>query len=71
MNNPFLLKNKNILITGASSGIGRQCAIIFSKFGANVILIARNKERLKETYNKLEKGNHLIISQDITEYNKL
>jgi len=71
MNNPFSLKNKNILITGASSGIGRQCAIIFSKFGANVILIARSKERLKETYNKLDKGNHLIISQDITEYNKL
>ena len=71
MNNPFSLKNKNILITGASSGIGRQCAIIFSQLGANVILIARNKERLKDTFNKLEKGNHLIISQDITEYNKL
>lgn len=71
MNNPFSLKNKNILITGASSGIGRQCAITFSQLGANVILIARNKERLKETYNKLDKGNHLIIFQDITEYNKL
>ena len=71
MNNPFSLKNKNILITGASSGIGKQCAITFSQLGASVILIARNEERLKETYNRLEKGNHLIISQDITEYNKL
>ena len=71
MNNPFSLKNKNILITGASSGIGRQCAITFSQLGANVILIARNKERLKDTFDKLEKGNHLIISQDITEYDKL
>lgn len=71
MNSVFSLKNKNIIITGASSGIGRQCAITFSRLGANVILIARNKERLKETYNKLEKGNHLIISQDITEYNTL
>ena len=71
MNNPFSLKNKNILITGASSGIGRQCAITFSQLGSNVILIARNKERLKYTFNKLEKGNHLIISQDITEYDKL
>ncbi len=71
MNNPFSLKNKNILITGASSGIGRQCAITFSQLGASVILIARNEERLKETYNRLDKGNHLIISQDITEYNKL
>ena len=71
MNPIFNLKNKNIIVTGASSGIGRQCAITFSQLGANVILIARNKERLKETYNKLEKGNHLIISQDITEYNTL
>ena len=71
MNSIFSLKNKNILITGASSGIGRQCAITFSQLGANVILIARNKERLKQTFDKLEKGNHLIISQDITEYNKL
>ena len=71
MNPIFNLNNKNIIVTGASSGIGRQCAITFSQLGANVILIARNKERLKDTFNKLEKGNHLIISQDITEYNKL
>lgn len=67
----FNLKNKNIIITGASTGIGRQCAITFSKLGANVVLIARNKERLKETYNRLYKRNHLIISQNITEYDKL
>jgi NAD(P)-dependent dehydrogenase (short-subunit alcohol dehydrogenase family) len=67
----FNLKNKNIIITGASSGIGRQCAITFSQLGANVILIARNQGRLEDTYNKLEKGNHLIISQDITKYEKL
>ena len=71
MNSIFNLKNRNIMVTGASSGIGRQCAITFSQLGANVILIARNKERLKDTFNKLEKGNHLIISQDITEYDKL
>ena len=71
MDSIFDLKNKNIIVTGASSGIGRQCAITFSQLGANVILIARNKERLKDTFDKLEKGNHLIISQDITEYDKL
>ena len=71
MDSIFDLKNKNIIVTGASSGIGRQCAITFSQLGANVILIARNKERLKEAFSKLEKGNHLIISQDITEYNTL
>ena len=71
MDSIFNLKNKNILITGASSGIGRQCSMTFSQLGANVILIARNKERLKDTFNKLDKGNHLIISQDITKYDKL
>ena len=67
----FNLSNKNIIVTGASSGIGRQCAITFSQLGANVILIARNEKRIKETFNKLKKGNHLIILQDITEYDKL
>jgi NAD(P)-dependent dehydrogenase (short-subunit alcohol dehydrogenase family) len=67
----FNLNNKNIIATGASSGIGRQCAITFSQLGANVILIARKEERLKETFNKLDKGNHLFISQDITDYDKL
>ena len=71
MNPIFNLNNKNIIITGASSGIGRQCAITFNQLGANVILIARNKGRLKDTFDKLEKGNHLIISQDITKYDKL
>jgi NAD(P)-dependent dehydrogenase (short-subunit alcohol dehydrogenase family) len=71
VNSLFSLKEKNILITGASSGIGKQCALLFSQLGANVILIARNKERLKITYNEMEKGNHLFFSQDITEYDKL
>ena len=43
----YNLRDRNIVITGASSGIGRQCAISCSQMGANVILIARNKERLK------------------------
>ena len=71
MNPTFGLNKKNIIITGASSGIGRECAITFRQLGANVILIGRNKERLEDTYNKLDKGNHLIVSQDITEYDKL
>ena len=71
MDSIFNLTNKNIFITGASSGIGRQCAITFSQLGANVTLIARNEKRLKETFNKLKKGNHLTILQDITEYGRL
>lgn len=71
MHSIFNLSNKNIIVTGASSGIGRQCAITFSQLGANIILIARNRKRLEETFNRLNKGNHLYISQDIIEYDKL
>ncbi len=68
MDNPFSLENKNILVTGGSSGIGRQCAITMSNLGANIILLARNEEKLEETFSRLESGKHLKYSQDITEY---
>ena len=47
--------NKNVLITGASSGIGRETAIEFAKLGANIILIARRKDKLKEVEKKIKK----------------
>ena len=47
-------KDKLVLITGASSGIGRQTAIEFAKQGANVILVARRKEKLKEVELELK-----------------
>ena len=71
MENCFSLEGKNIIITGASSGIGKQSAIAASQAGANVILIGRDKDRLKETHNLLAKGNHLLFSQDISQYDKL
>ncbi len=67
----FSLEGKSILITGASSGIGRQCAITTSRYGANLVLIARDKKRLQQTYDLLEKGKHQLFCQDITEYDKL
>jgi NAD(P)-dependent dehydrogenase (short-subunit alcohol dehydrogenase family) len=71
MDHPFSLTGKNIVITGASSGIGRQCAIACSQLGANVILVARNKDRLKETNEQLLPGNHSYYALDITEYEKV
>jgi NAD(P)-dependent dehydrogenase (short-subunit alcohol dehydrogenase family) len=44
------LQHKSILITGASSGIGRATAVLFSRLGASVIITARNEEKLKETF---------------------
>ena len=65
------LKGKNILITGASSGIGSQCAITTSELGAKVIIIGRNKTRLQDTFNKMLGNGHLQIILDITIYDKL
>jgi NAD(P)-dependent dehydrogenase (short-subunit alcohol dehydrogenase family) len=70
-NNPFSLKNKNIIVVGASSGIGKSCAISCSKMGANLILIARNQVNLECTYKELQAGNHLVIPQDVTDFEKI
>lgn len=66
MYNPFTLENKTILVTGASSGIGRQCAIDCSKMGAKVVLIARNEDRLNETISLMDGEGHLAYSFDLT-----
>ena len=71
MYNPFSLENKTILVTGASSGIGRQCAIDCSKMGAKVVLVARNEERLNETLSLMEGDKHLLISHDLTDFESL
>lgn len=74
MMNPFSLEGKTILVTGASSGIGRGIAIECSKMGAKVVLNGRNEERLKETLGMMEGDNHQMIVADISkqeEINKL
>lgn len=71
MFNPFTLENKTILVTGASSGIGRQCAIDCSKMGAKVVLLARNEERLKETLSLMNGEGHLLVAQDLTDFEAL
>jgi len=61
-------KNKIILITGASSGIGKETAIEFAKLGANIILVARKKDKLEQVANELKKFNvsTLICQCDIS-----
>ena len=54
-------KNKVVLITGASSGIGRESAIEFAKSGANVILVSRTKEKLEQVADELKKFNVTIL----------
>lgn len=66
MYNPYSLEGKHILVTGASSGIGRATAIECSRMGATVCITGRNEERLVETYNNLEGENHQYIIADLT-----
>jgi NAD(P)-dependent dehydrogenase (short-subunit alcohol dehydrogenase family) len=66
MMNPFSLVGKTILVTGASSGIGRSTAVICSQMGANLIITGRNKERLTETFSLLEGVNHQQFCADLT-----
>lgn len=65
MFNPFTLYNKTILITGASSGIGKSTAIECSKLGANVVIVGRNEERLKDTFDKLLGENNKMFVSDL------
>lgn len=66
MYNPFSLKNKTVLITGASSGIGRVTAIECSKMGAKCVITGRNQDRLDETFKSLDGEAHIQIIADLT-----
>ena len=62
------LKDKNILVTGASRGIGRAIAIGLSKYGANIIMLAKNENRLDQIYDEIKSNsetNPLIIGCDL------
>jgi short-subunit dehydrogenase len=55
-------KDKVVLITGASSGIGKESAIEFAKLGANIVLVARRKEKLEQVADELKKFNVTILT---------
>ena len=84
MYNPFSLEGKTILVTGASSGIGRQCAIDCSKMGAKVVAIGRNTQRLNEVVSEMEGVGigysfdlekiddiHELITDIVSQYDKM
>ena len=64
----FPLKGKIMLVTGASSGIGRGIAIACANAGARCILVARNEERLEETKSQCIGDGHYIEPTDITDF---
>ena len=67
MYNPFSLSGKTILVTGASSGIGRSIAVECSKMGGSVVITGRNIERLSETLSMMTGEGHLLLVADIAD----
>jgi len=58
--NLFILDGKTVLVTGASSGIGKGVAVLCSKMGAKVILTGRNEEKLKTAVSECENRAEFI-----------
>lgn len=71
MLNPFLLQDKSILVTGASSGIGRATAILCSELGAKVTLIGRDKNQLVNTLSLMEGDTHVFFVMDLADENSI
>lgn len=69
--NPFSLESKSILVTGASSGIGRGIAITCSKMGASVIINSRSISKLQETFSLMEGDRNTIVAGDLTDRDSL
>ena len=66
-------ENKVILITGASSGIGKQTSIEFAKLGANIVLVARRKDKLEQVANELKEFHisTLVCQCDVSKKNQV
>jgi NAD(P)-dependent dehydrogenase (short-subunit alcohol dehydrogenase family) len=69
--NEFSLSGKKILITGASSGIGKQAAILCSNYGGEMIITGRDPVRLEETFLLLDPGDHKMLTADLNEEKEL
>ena len=62
----FSLEGKTILVTGASSGLGRQIALSCAQRGARVIVTGRNVQRLQETFDLLAGSGHKQVIAELT-----
>lgn len=71
MYNLIDLSNKHILITGASSGIGKETAILVSKLGARVSLVGRSKQTLENVFSQLDGTGHNLFEFDFTNLNEI
>lgn len=67
MENPFLLSDKQVLVTGAASGIGRSTAVLCARLGAHVTITDLNGEQLETTFGSLEGSGHQMVTADLTQ----
>ena len=68
MLNPMDLTERTVLVTGASSGIGRETSLLLSRLGARVVLVARNGDQLEETRSLLEGTGHGVEAYDLCRF---
>ncbi len=61
------MAGKNYIITGASSGIGKETCIALANNGHSLILIGRDSKKLEEVFNLLPKNSHKVISFDVSQ----
>jgi len=64
--NPLNMTGRTILVTGASSGLGRETAIYLSRLGARIVLCGRDLARLEQTSAAMEAGEHVLAPFDLT-----
>ncbi len=67
MHNPMAVDGRTVLVTGASSGLGRAISILVSRLGGRVVLVARSEQRLAETMSLLDGGEHRVEPFDLNE----
>lgn len=67
MQDPFSLTGKRVLVTGASSGIGKQIAITCSQMGAELVITGRNQDRLQATAASLHGEGHTVLPADLSQ----
>ena len=66
----FDFNGKKVLVTGASSGVGREVAILLSKMGAEVVIVARRENELKKTLSMMEGNGHYYKVLDLSDFDK-
>ena len=64
--NPMSLVGKQVMISGASSGLGRDAALLLSRLGATILLVGRDRDRLEEASTRLHGEGHQIIIRDLS-----